>query len=90
LHGDGQTALETGGTTDEAPMIEREFHKKIYTKAAIEAAAKAYAKLAKVKIKTQGNYFHVTLHDVDQDVLDFVMDDFANHVLFETISGRQA
>ena len=69
--------------------MEKKFHRKIYRKKAISAAAQAYGELATVKIENKGDYFLVKLTDVDKDVRDFVMDDFANHVLFETITGRQ-
>lgn len=62
-------------------VIKINFHRKLYTQKAIQAAVKAYAHLAVFDSKKTEKYIQVQISDVDKKVQDVIRDEFANYVL---------
>ncbi len=72
-------------------MATLRFNKKIYSRAAIDRAAEAYAEVARVSQRTKGAYFEVALDpsgsgDADENLTH----EFANYVLYATLVERRA
>jgi hypothetical protein len=59
------------------------FDKKFYDLKAIEKTAKAYEKLAGLKVKTNKNKIVVEASNIDKDVESVFKDEFCNYVLSE-------
>lgn len=60
------------------------FTRSLYTPEAVEAAARAYADLARVEVTVGDHEVVAVLHEPDTRVPDLA-DHFANHALHETI-----
>jgi hypothetical protein len=61
------------------------FSRSLYTNEAVEAAAQAYAGVAKIEVHAEGSDVLATIEPLDADAPPDLADAFANHVLFETI-----
>lgn len=57
------------------------FHKGLYKLPAINTGARAFAELAKFRIKTSGNYFYVNISNIRGEVADVLVDEFSNYIL---------
>lgn len=57
------------------------FNTKIYKKEAIQEAVSAYTSLAKFRVKDNKDYIKVKIEDIDAEVKDILIDEFANYVL---------
>lgn len=64
-------------------------HRRLYTRAAIDAAVAAFAHLCDASVRVEGDYRVVELRNVDPDVADVIDGEFANFVLAETIERRR-
>jgi hypothetical protein len=65
-------------------------HRKLYTRAAIDAAIAAYTEICKVSVRHEGDYYQVDLTDIDPDVEDVVAAELANYTLAEVVERRHA
>ncbi len=63
------------------------FSKSLYLREAVERAAVAYAAHMPAKIEEDGDDLIVRIEGDDFD--ESIVDNFANHVLFETVQLRQ-
>lgn len=63
-------------------------HKRLYSAAGIRAAAEAFAELAQIGIQTDDPHASIQFQDIDPDVEDVIVAEFANFALAETIEGR--
>lgn len=62
-----------------------EFSRSLYSPEAIQAAADAFADLAKLDVSAGDNEIRVSVSDVDPDVRDVLEDELCNYALHETI-----
>ncbi len=65
------------------------FHRSLYAPEAVQAAAAAYADLARIVLHAHDNDVVAEIDGVDERVPD-VVDAFCNHALYESIVRRQA
>jgi hypothetical protein len=68
-------------------------HRSLYAAEAVQAAAAAYAELARIEIQDADHEFTVAMDDIDADYAgheEELADSFANHALFETIQRHRA
>ena len=63
-------------------------HRKLYTHPSVEAAKTAYKDLAVISIETEGEYYVLTFEEIDPDVEEMILAEFANYALAETIEER--
>jgi len=63
------------------------FHKSLYAPEAVQAAASAYADLAKIVLQDHDHETLAQIDGVDERVPD-VIDAFCNHALYESIVRR--
>jgi hypothetical protein len=66
------------------------FARSLYLPEAVQAAAAAYADLARIDVSDTGNDLIVTISDPDPSVAPEIGGAFANHALHETILRRGA
>jgi len=64
------------------------FSRSLYLPSAIESAIEAYADLARFETGDAGDDVRVTITDVADGVESYLVDEFCNHVLMETIVQR--
>lgn len=68
-------------------MFERVlFARSLYVPEAVEAAARAFADLAKLEVIARDDSIELTVSDADPDVADVLLDELSNYVLAETIA----
>lgn len=60
------------------------FNKNLYTAKAIKQSIELYRDLAVFGITEDKDYYKVSLKEIDLEVKDIIMDEFANQVLFLT------
>ncbi len=63
-------------------------HKRLYSRASVQAAADAFVELATIELKSENTHLNVTFSDIDPDVEDVLVQEFANFALAEVIEGR--
>jgi hypothetical protein len=68
---------------------ELSFSRSLYTPAAVRQAVAAYQELAKFDVVDGGDELLVKISDPDPEVFD-LLDEFCNHVLFETVTEFRA
>jgi hypothetical protein len=56
----------------------------------VEAAARAFAHLAKIEVTRHESETKLTLTDPDPELADVLLDEIANHALFGTITRRRS
>lgn len=61
--------------------MEIRFNKNLYKRDALEGAIADYKGLALFDLREDENYFVVNLHDIDNEVVEKIEDEFANYVL---------
>ena len=67
-------------------MNERiEFPRSIYSLQAVEAAVEAYSKLASFEVSVLDDDIEVKVSKPAPKVADVLVDEFCNHVLYETV-----
>ena len=62
-------------------MPEIKFNKKIYAKAAIQEAVRAYSHLARLKVKNNKDYTVIGIEGIDPGLKRIFSDEFSNYVL---------
>lgn len=62
-----------------------EFSRSLYSPDAVQSAARAYSELAKIEVEVGDDDLRVQISEPDADLADTLADEFANHVLHETI-----
>ncbi len=65
------------------------FARSLYAPEAVAAAAQAYAELCTIELSVGTDAIEVTLSDPDESLADVLVDEFCNHVLYETILGKR-
>jgi hypothetical protein len=65
------------------------FSRSLYTPEAVRAAVTAYQELAEFDVVDRGDDFLVNISNPDPEVSD-LLDEFCNHVLFETVKQFRA
>ncbi len=70
------------------PIVVR-LHKRLYRRAAIDAAVEAFSELCKATVRRDEPYWVVELREVDPDVADVIGPELANWALQETIERRR-
>jgi len=70
-------------------MTHLSFDKRLYSKAALAESAQDFSHLAAFHIQEQDDRIEVTLENIDPDVADVLVEEFANHVLYGTIVRRK-
>ena len=63
-------------------------HRRVYRGASIRVAKDAFAELATITLSRDGDYTVVGFKDVDPDVSDVIVQEFANYALAESIEAR--
>ena len=63
-------------------------HKRLYPRAAVQSAMDAFEELAVIALASDKNHLQITFSDVDPDVEDVVVQEFANFALAEAIESR--
>ena len=63
-------------------------HKRLYPRAAVQAAIDAFEELAVIRVTSEKTHLQVTFTQVDPDVDDVVVQEFANFALAEAIESR--
>lgn len=66
------------------------FSRSLYGPEAVERAVEAYRDLARFEVGKTGDDLEVTITDVAEGVEAYLVDEFCNHVLMETIVQRGA
>jgi hypothetical protein len=69
--------------------VELSFSRSLYTPEAVREAVVAYQELARFELLEGGDYMRVVVSDPDPEVND-LLDEFCNHVLFETVKQFRA
>jgi hypothetical protein len=67
-----------------AEVVELCFSRSLYTPEAVQGAVVAYHELAKFEVIDGGDEVRVKVSEPDPEV-DDLLDEFCNHVLFETV-----
>lgn len=71
-------------------MSERiEFSRSLYSPEAVRAAVDAYSQLASFEVQVLDDEIAVELENPVAKVADIIVDEFCNHVLFETINASR-
>ena len=65
------------------------FDRSLYLPEAVDAAAAAYAEVARIAVTHAGEAVHVEITDVQEHEPALVGHAFANHALYETIARRR-
>jgi len=74
-------------------MASLRFNKKIYSRAAVDRAAEAYADVVRATPRVKGQYIEVTLRSAatgGAPVAEGLAKEFANYVLYATLLERRA
>ena len=64
-------------------------HKRLYPRAAVTAAVEAYGDFALIQVQNAHPYTTVVFDEVDPDVDDVIIREFANFALAEAIEMRR-
>lgn len=66
------------------------FHRKLYTRRAISESIGVYETVCTFSVKTEGDYYLVTIDRVlDPEYESSLLDEFKNNVLCMTIAGKK-
>ena len=70
--------------------MELRFDRRLYTKTALKEASASFSHLATFSLTEEDSQYVLMLSDIDEDVVDVIKDEFANHALYNTILGRKS
>ena len=65
-----------------------QLHRKLYRASALNTAMEAFAELATISVQRDDRYFQVSFTEMDPDVEEVLVQEFANYVLAETVESR--
>ncbi len=65
------------------------FSRSLYAPDAVEAAAQAFAHLAKITVTRHEAETELVMSEPDPELSDVLLDEIANHALFQTITRRR-
>ena len=65
------------------------FSRSLYAPEAVDAAAQAYSELAKISVLHHESETEIEVSDPDPEVADVLLDEIANHVLYQTIARHR-
>lgn len=72
-----------------AETIAITFSRSLYLPEAVQAAADAFAELAKIEVRVLDGDIEVELDAIDPDVADVIEDELCNHALHQTVVRRR-
>ncbi len=73
-----------------AMSVRIRFNKRLYKKSALKDAAEDFGHLAKIEISEDGEYFDVSMTEIDPDVEDVIKEEFANFALYYSVERRKS
>ena len=65
-----------------------QLNRKLYRAAALQTAIEAFGELATISVQRDDRYFQISFAEVDPDVKEVLVQEFANYVLAETVESR--
>ncbi len=69
--------------------MELKLHKKLYSKAGVQAALAAFSHLGEGRLEKDETHYRILFETVDPSTRDVLLDEFGNFALYQTIVGKK-